>query len=175
MKQIRAKAYRFIWAAVCGGAGCGLVYVFFPDHILFRIFFLFLLAGLTLASLALAFLKFRILREARLILENKLLTVRFAAVERGADVSSAGGGVEVVVSCFGILLDSRVISFNRKANRLRRVEIGRNSSAFFYGAGAQTGRTTILHEPLSGEAALRLAESFRFETGAETLLSGKDF
>ena len=76
---------------------------------------------------------------------------------------------KIVVSCFGVLINSRVIWFNRKANRLWRVEIGQNFLKLVYGTQTNQKQMTLLHEPISTDAMHRLAERFRVETGAETV------
>ena len=87
-----------------------------------------------LAVLALRAL--RTFNSARLITENELLHACPAVVKSEGAVQTGNCALEVSISCFGILLDTRVIRFNRKANRLRRVEIGRDVIVLVYGTDA---------------------------------------
>lgn len=113
--------------------------------------------------------KTMLLRAARLITENGLFQISPVTLA-GADGSPVSDPeTEIVVSCFGVLLNSRVVRFNRRENRLWRVEIGRDSMKLIYGTQKDQKQMTLLHKPISADTARRLAERFRVETGAETI------
>lgn len=105
------------------------------------------------------------LKEAGLIVENEILHVRPAefinAYGMGED------GLDVYVSCFGILAGSRIIRFNLKDKRLKSVEIGRDMIRVSYGTNEATRKACILHGSLDAADLARVAERFRFETGVE--------
>lgn len=110
------------------------------------------------------------LRDARLITENEIFQTSpvMLAGEDGNPVSDPE--TKIVVSCFGILINSRVIWFNRKANRLWRVEIGQDFLKLVYGTKTNQKQMILLHEPINTDTMHRLAERFRVETGAKTVL-----
>lgn len=101
----------------------------------------------------------RKLRIARLIAENQILHIRTAVVSDGAD------DIEVFVSYFGILLDSRVIKFNQEGTFLKAVEIGRDYISLTYGTDKRVQSTRLLHAAIDDKEVDRIAEKFRHETG----------
>ena len=109
------------------------------------------------------------LKTARLIVENQIVRIQPAVL--GAPAGGTGPrphpmeSVEVFVSCFGILLGSRVILFNRDGIRLRAVEIGRDCLSLDYGRGADVRRIRLLHPRPDGAALDDVVEKFRYETG----------
>jgi len=113
--------------------------------------------------------KTMLLRAARLITENELFQIS-PVMLAGADGNPVSDSeTKIVVSCFGVLFNSRVVRFNRKENRLWCVEIGRDFLKLVYGTQENQKQMTLLHKPISPDTANRLAERFRVETGAETI------
>lgn len=101
----------------------------------------------------------RKLRIARLIAENQILHIRTAAIGDGAD------DIEVFVSYFGILVDSKIIKFNQESTFLKAVEIGRDYISLTYGTDRRVQSTRLLHAAIDDEEAERIAERFHRETG----------
>lgn len=85
--------------------------------------------------------------------------IRTAVVSDGAD------DIEVFVSYFGILLDSRVIKFNQEGTFLKAVEIGRDYISLTYGTDKRVQSTRLLHAAIDDKEVDRIAEKFRHETG----------
>lgn len=171
MKTIRSKARRLACAAVLGAAVCILFCILPPDWFSSYIAVFSLLAAGTAVLAVLALRALHMLRSAQLIVDNELLHVCPAMTKTEDEDQSGGAAMEVSVSAFGVLLDTRIVRFNRRANRLRRVEIGRDKITLIYGPDAHTGKTVILHELMSDETARNLAGRFRFETGAEAVIT----
>lgn len=110
----------------------------------------------------------RKLKVAQLIVENQMLSIRTATICDNAGDSPGPGdteGIEAFVSCFGILLDSRVIKFNQEGIFLKTVEIGSDSISFTYGTNKYVQRTRLLHAAIDDKEVERTAERFRHETG----------
>lgn len=168
MKKLQ-KAMRsyFVSATLATGAGILLLlYAPCDASITLLPLPLFLTAGILLG---LGVWKTMLLRAARLITENGLFQISPVTLA-GADGSPVSDPeTEIVVSCFGVLLNSRVVWFNRRENRLWRVEFARDSLRLVYGAQENQKQMTLLHKPISADTARRLAERFRVETGAETI------
>ncbi len=57
--------------------------------------------------------------------------------------------MEVFVSYFGILLDSKIIKFNQDGILLKAVEIGRDFISLTYGKGKQIRNTRLFHAEIS--------------------------
>lgn len=123
-------------------------------------------ATLFLAGLSMR--EYKKLKMAELIIENQILHIRPAIINAGVcglgGISSAGG-MEVFISCFGILLDSQIIKFNLDGIYLKGVEIGREYMCLIYGTKFSTQKTRILHGALDSEKLSSIVEEFRFETG----------
>lgn len=108
------------------------------------------------------------LRAARLIFENQILRIRTAVIDGEAgDAAKAENAesIEVFVSYFGILLDSRIVRFNQDGIRLKAVEIGRDFLSLTYGTEKGTRITRLLHAEISQGELEAIVERFRYETG----------
>ncbi len=170
MKTLRTRVRRYGFFAVLGITVCSLFYI--ADGLSSHIVPFTLFAAITVVTAAFALRALCTLKSARLIAENELLHVCPAVIRTENSIQPGSTAMEVSISCFGILLNTQVIRFNRKANRLRRVEIGRDMIVLIYGTDAQMEKTAILHEPMDRDAAQSIARQFRFETGAESVLYG---
>lgn len=131
---------------------------------------LFILMLLILPVLFILFiLGYRKYKDAVLILENEILHIQVAKIEQKTSKSTAyaltANGIEVCISCFGVMLDSKIIKFNRDKITLNSVEIRQDSISFVYGSEGVSERLTILHGVLNKEQILSIVNRFRYETG----------
>lgn len=110
----------------------------------------------------------RNLKKARLISENRIVSIPTAAIgEKG------GGGagynrtetVCAIVSNFGVLLGSRVYEFNQGGAQLKGVEVGTDHIALTYGTESRAVNIRLFGETFSEEEQEKIAERFRYETG----------
>ena len=130
-------------------------------------------AGMTLsAGLIAAFLFFIMnqrLTAARLIVENQILHIQPAVLrERDSMEESEAAScetVEMFVSCFGILLGSKVIKFNQEGIRLKAVEIGRDYLSLDYGRDMDIRNIRLIHSSPDSAVLAGIIEKFRYETG----------
>ncbi len=132
-----------------------------------------LYAGVALtAGLIAAFLFFTMrkkLTAARLIVENQILHIQPAVqrVRNSMKESEAESleTVEMFVSCFGILLGSKVIKFNQEDIRLKAVEIGRDYLSLDYGRDTDISNIRLIHSRPDSAVLADIIEKFRYETG----------
>ena len=128
-------------------------------------------AALTAGLLA-AFLFFTMRKKitsARLIVENQILHIQ-PAVQRVRDSRKESEAescetVEMFVSCFGILLGSKVIKFNQEGIRLKAVEIGRDYLSLDYGRDTDIRSIKLIHSRPDSAVLADIIEKFRYETG----------
>ncbi len=73
--------------------------------------------------------------------------------------------VEMYVSCFGILLGSKVIKFNQEGIRLKAVEIGRYYLSIDYGIDMDIRNIRLLYARPDSAVLAGIIEKFRYETG----------
>lgn len=109
------------------------------------------------------------LKAARLIVENQILHIQ-PAVLRERDSRKEieiqpCETVEMFVSCFGILLGSKIIKFNQDGIRLKAVEIGRDYLSLDYGTDTDTRNIRLLHARPDSIVLAGIIEKFRYETG----------
>ena len=124
------------------------------------------------AGLIAAFLFFIMnqrLTAARLIVENQILHIQ-PAVQRVWDSTKESEAkpcetVEMFVSCFGILLGSKVIKFNQEGIRLKAVEIGRDYLSLDYGRDMDIRNIRLIHSSPDSAVLESIIEKFRYETG----------
>ena len=124
------------------------------------------------AGLIAAFLFFTMnqrLTAARLIVENQILHIQPAVqrVRNSMKESEAESleTVEMFVSCFGILLGSKVIKFNQEGIRLKAVEIGRDYLSLDYGRDMDVRNIRLIHASPDSTVLASIIEKFRYETG----------
>jgi hypothetical protein len=117
--------------------------------------------------------EYKKLKTARLIVENQILHIRPAVIS-----SRAGDGtkpedvknIEVFVSYFGILLDSKIIKFNQDGIRLKAVEIGCDFISLTYGTNKRVQNTRLLRAAIDTGELEKIVEQFRYETGIEPVI-----
>lgn len=113
------------------------------------------------------------LQAARLIIENCIVRIRSAVIEdkiRNVAEDDHTDGVEVFISNFGILLDSRIIKFNQGAAQLKAVEIGANFIGLTYGTEEAAQKIRLLSGGFGEGELEEVVEKFRFETGVNPVL-----
>ncbi|MBT9173832.1 MAG: hypothetical protein DDT21_02238 [Syntrophomonadaceae bacterium] len=107
--------------------------------------------------------------DARLIVENQILYIQPAVIFEQAPAKKAGKltgeTFEIFVSCFGILLDGRVIRFNRGKIRLKAVELGRDYIGLTYGTAEKEQQARLLCPAFGEEEEAGIARKFHDETG----------
>lgn len=165
MKTIRITAWFFTLSAVLSAAVCAGFLVW--DIVSESESRLWLITALPAAVLFLILAKIVRSRQkiAGLIVENEIFHVRPAEFIN-AD-GTGDGGLDVYVSCFGILAGGKIFRFNLKDKRLKSIEIGRDTIRVSYGTKEATIRARILHGYMDAADLARVAERFRFETGVE--------
>ena len=99
---------------------------------------------------------------ARLIIENKIIHIEAAETE---SESKKKKSLEIFVSCFGILLDSKIIKFNTEGISLKKVEIGHDYILIAYGKGEKCETIKLLHSSINEPELRDIIEKFRRETG----------
>lgn len=112
--------------------------------------------------------EYRKLKTARLIVENEILHIRPVVISSNAgDTANAGDvkNIEVFVSYFGILFDSKIIKFNQNGILLKAVEIGRDFISLSYGTDKRVQNTRLLRAAISSGELEKIVERFRYETG----------
>ncbi|MBU7006566.1 hypothetical protein [Phosphitispora fastidiosa] len=124
----------------------------------------------------------RKMKIARLIAENPILHIRTAVVSdipgeaaQPEDIENEDiENIEVFVSYFGILLDTKIIKFNQDGIRLKAVEIGDDFISFTYGTEKWMQNTRLLRAPIDPATMDEISERFRYETGiTPTFVSGR--
>lgn len=132
-----------------------------------------LLATAILATtLATAFLFGRTrksIKTAQLIIENQILHIQPAVfqnqIREKKAILPSNEAIEVFVSCFGILLDYKIIKFNQDGIQLKAVELGRDFISFTYGTEKKAQSTKLLHVAINEDVLAEIVQRFRYETG----------
>lgn len=176
MEVIRHRVCCLVIATGIGGLAS---FIIFKEYTMVHEFYkdLLLVSTIMVTIFLLSLLMWanRKLETARLIIENQIMHIQPAKIDAGScgetDVTLRIGGIEVFISCFGILLDSKVIKFNLDGIQLRAVEIGRQFICLTYGTSEQTQKIRILHETIGNEELQSIVERFRYETGVVPVIS----
>lgn len=174
MNTIKKKLYIYAGTTALGAAVCIPLIVnavVSGQPVRFRLLF-FIAAALLAAGLSVR--GYRRLKAARLIAENQILHIRPAVFQeqdqgKGTDFLSCES-MEVFVSCFGILLDSKIIKFNQDGIRLKAVELERDAISLTFGTDKKTRSIKLLHEEIDAGELAEIAVKFRYETGIVPLI-----
>jgi len=116
----------------------------------------------TVLLLGLSFREYRKYIFARLIIDNRIIHIEAAETEPESQKKKC---FEIFVSCFGILLCSRIIKFNVEGIRLEKVEIGYDYILLDYGKGDKCETIRLLHGNINSPELQDIIEKFRRETG----------
>ena len=164
---LRKIRYRFIQAisltAICMIAffAAMLFWLSASDHPQVLILMLFFAVGGAIAIVWL-FRSVRDLTTGRLIWDNQILQIPVAKLD-----GTLLNDMQMVISGFGILMNSKVIRFNQDGIKLLSVKIGADSIGLRYGAGERIHEATLLFQSLEKEKLQAIIEAFRYETGVE--------
>ena len=112
--------------------------------------------------------EYKKLKMAQLIVENQILHIRPAVIRNSAgdaEEPEDAGSIELFVSYFGILLDSKIIKFTYDGIRLKAVEFGRDFISLTYGTDKRVQNIRLLCEVVDRKELEEIVEKFRYETG----------
>ncbi|MEL7647844.1 MAG: hypothetical protein AAGU76_07105 [Sedimentibacter sp.] len=115
------------------------------------------------AAILLLFLlvkQFRDYEDAKLIVDNTIIRIPFALMN-----DDNGENLEIHISCFGILLDSKVIKYNMKNISLKDIEIDNEYICINYSVKKKDRQVCILHGNISNLEQQVILKRFRYETG----------
>jgi len=166
LKKIAWYARSFLAASIfCAAAFAAVLILHSPHWKPYAV--MALSAGLLAAFLF--FTENQKLTAARLIVENQILHIQPAVLRerdsvKESDVESCET-VEMFVSCFGILLGSKVIKFNQEGIQLKAVEIGRDYLSLDYGRDMDIRNVRLIYSRPDSTVLAGIIEKFRYETG----------
>lgn len=174
MKAIKRRMY--LYAGVCT-LGVAVSLLFLNDTAgpgQRERFSLQLILAATILAAALTVREGRRLSAARLIAENQILHIQAAIFQtqhnRKHSDHYPNKAAEVFISCFGILVDSKIIKFNQEGIRLKAVEIGGGHLSLHYGKAAATRNVRLFHADVDSFSLEDIIERFRYETGITPVL-----
>ena len=117
------------------------------------------------------------LMTAKAIADSAVICIQPAVVCGRADEEKDEDALRenfgIYVSCFGILLGTRIIEFNQNGVWLRSVEIGQDYISFGYGErGDELHIIRLLYSKPDEGALAGIIENFRKETGVVPVIAG---
>ena len=116
-----------------------------------------------------SYLESRKLISAGLIIENQIMFIQAAKIEQISKGKLFSRGkhksIDVFISCFGILLDTRVIPFNQNGIRLISIELSNDFISLSFQKNKTIFQTKVLHKWMDAKELAAIAEKFRYETG----------
>lgn len=148
-------------------------YVFYGDTRMINVFsvIIILLMGTILGMVTLSYRRIIL---AKLIIDNRIMHIRQAQISRTKELPCIGktnqSDMEVFISCFGVLINSKIIKFNLDGIVLKKVELSDRYVTLTYGRKSRNETIRILHEALTVQEMIRITEVFRYETGVTPVL-----
>lgn len=112
----------------------------------------------------------RLLYDARLIWDNRILAVPYASISMSGQQTNKDIK-ETVVSTFGILMDCEIYRWGLQGLhgvRLHAVRIDRERMYLTFGDRSQTMRVELLHHMTDKHTIVEAAEKIFYETGVIT-------
>ncbi len=134
----------------------------------------FLFGAISLVSFVFLLRQSRLLKDATLILDNRILAVPSDLISLEGD-KSKDNMTETVVSTFGILAGSKIYRWGRDGLygvRLNAVEIDRERMYLTFGDMVQTMRVDLLHGMLKEQEVMNTVNKFLRETGIRASIIG---
>jgi hypothetical protein len=134
----------------------------------------FAFGAISLISLLLLLRQSRLLYEATLIWDNRILAVPSALISTEGSLRQADTE-ETVVSTFGMLISSRIYRWGLNGVhgvRLHAVQIDKERMCLTFGDAAHTMRVNLLHGMTQKQAVLDAAQKLLHETGVTADITG---
>ena len=167
MKSIRKRrnGYALLFAAnICLAVWLGMA---------FMLEAVFVFGAISLISLLLLVRQSRLLYDATLIWDNRILAVPSALISMpGRQMKK--DTEETVVSTFGILIGSEIYRWGLDGvhgARLNAVQIDKERMCLTFGDAAQTMRVDLLHGMLHKQTVVEAAQKLWHETGVRAEIS----
>lgn len=167
MKLIRKRrnGYALLFAAsICLAVWLGMA---------FMLEAVFAFGAISLISLVLLVRQSRLLYDATLIWDNRILAVPSALVSMpGCQMKK--DTEETVISTFGILIGSEIYRWGLDGvhgARLNAVQIDKERMCLTFGDAAQTMRVDLLHGMLHKQTVVKAAQKLWHETGVRAEIS----
>lgn len=174
MKAIKIRLYLFAGACALGVAASILFFIGIAGPGQSGRLSLLLIFAVAILAAALTIREGKRLSAARLIVENQILHIQPAVFQTQRNGNRSDNHliepVEAFVSCFGILLDSKIIKFNQEGIRLKAVGIGRGYLSLHYGTDTATRSIRLFHAGADSVRLEDMIEKFRYETGITPVL-----
>ena len=168
MKLIRKRrnGYALLFAAsICLAVWLGAT---------FMLEVVFSFGAISLISLLLLVRQSRLLYDATLIWDNRILAVPSALISTEGSLRQADTE-ETVVSTFGMLISSRIYRWGLNGVhgvRLHAVQIDKERMCLTFGDAAHTMRVNLLHGMTQKQAVLDAAQKLLHETGVTADITG---
>lgn len=170
MKSIRKRFYLCAVACILGTAASILYCISMYGSGQIKLMPLLLLLSAAILAAALVVREAKRLSAARLIVENQFLHIKSADVLMKT-AGKSGQNIEAFVSCFGLLLDSKIIKFNQDGILLKAVEIGSGYLSLDYGTDTSIHSIRLIYAGDVNDKRESLIEKFRYETGVIPTIS----
>ena len=167
MKSIRKRrnGYALLFAAgICLAVWLGMA---------FMLEAVFVFGSISLISLVLLVRQSRLLYDATLIWDNRILAVPSALISMPSRQMKKDTG-ETVVSTFGILIGSEIYRWGLDGVhgvRLSAVQIDKERMYLTFGDASKTMRVELLHGMLHKQTVVEAAQKLWHETGVQAEIS----
>jgi len=171
--HLKAIQQRLTTLAVLSGLGLLVSSTLFVNNTLaFRIdkisFIVFILL-ISILFLTLFIREYKKFIYAKLIMDNKIIHIQAAEIEKKSKKhnlkAASTKNMDIFISCFGILLGSKVIKFNTQGISLKKIEISNDLIFITYGKEEAYEIIKLLHGVLNEKDLQNIIEQFRHETG----------
>ncbi|HOE56313.1 MAG TPA: hypothetical protein PLL98_08565 [Bacillota bacterium] len=124
---------------------------------------------LTIFIFALSAREYKRLAFALMIIENRIISIQAAQTEqkslKGNNVIITADTIDIYVSCFGILLGSKIIKFNTEDIHLKKIDIGKDFVSIYFGKNENEQYIRLQNRITEDNELANIIERFRHETG----------
>ncbi len=159
MKRLIKKTHIILVTLIIG---IGILFIVLFSKNLNRNIILYIVVAVNLV-LGIIYIKMRKqIFDANLIIDNQIIHIKPAII--------SGDPLDVFVSCFGILLDSKIIKFNQEGVSLKEVELGRDFIYLSYGTDNNIQNIKLLHGLTGENDFAEISNKFLYETGIQAII-----
>lgn len=149
-----------------------LAYAFRMEEVLINAFIIadIVFIGILLFMITLSYRKIML---AKLIIENRIVHLKQTqGVLSNEDETDPHdySDKEVFISCFGLMMDNKIIKFNLDGILLKSVELNEQCMTITFGTTKKNKKIRIEHAPMTVQDMIRISEKIRYETGVIPVL-----
>ncbi len=172
LNSLKRRTELFLAGSIICVLFVAFAYFFYMDALFIKALIItdIVFIGILLIMINLSYKKIMM---AKLILDNGIIHLKETRVilsNAGNEYQTKDTVAETIVSCFGLLLGTKIIKYNQDHINLKSVELSEKYMTLVYESKYGSKKIRIHHAPMTVPERIRISETFRYETGVKPVL-----